>query len=59
MRRKSAAKSTDWVRRQDYPKDIGEEFHKYPMVTAKELRHLRERPRQVRMLTRDFIDGRL
>lgn len=29
----------------------------YPMVTAKELRRRRERPRQVKMLTREFTDG--
>ena len=30
----------------------------YPLVTAKDLRNRRERPRQVKMLTREFIDGR-
>lgn len=29
----------------------------YPLVTAKELRRRRERPRQVKMLTREFTDG--
>ncbi|THC97603.1 hypothetical protein EYZ11_002893 [Aspergillus tanneri] len=30
----------------------------YPLVTAKDLRYNRERPRRIRMLTREFIDGR-
>lgn len=34
-----------------------EQLQAYPLVTAKELRHHRERPRQVKMLTREFIDG--
>lgn len=46
-----------WTKRGDYPKDIDEEYRKYPTVTAKELRNRRERPRQVKMLTREFIDG--
>lgn len=47
-----------WHRRGDYPKDIEEELKTYPLVTAKDLRNRRERPRQVKMLTREFIDGR-
>ena len=46
-----------WTKRGDYPKDIDEEYRKFPTVTAKELRNRRERPRQVKMLTREFIDG--
>lgn len=46
-----------WNRRGDYPKDISEEFKTYPLVTAKDLRNRRERPRQVKMMTREFIDG--
>lgn len=46
-----------WTKRGDYPKDIDKEYQTYPTVTAKELRNRRERPRQVKMLTREFIDG--
>lgn len=46
-----------WTKRGDYPKNIEEEYRTYPTVTAKELRNRRERPRQVKMLTREFIDG--
>jgi hypothetical protein len=48
-----------WTKRGDYPKNIDEEYWSYPTVTAKDLRNRRERPRQVKMLTREFIDGRL
>lgn len=46
-----------WTRREDYPLDFKETMS-YPLVTAKELRRNRERPRRIRMLTREFIDGR-
>lgn len=46
-----------WTKRGDYPRDITEELRTYPLVTAKELRNRRERPRQVKMLTREFIEG--
>lgn len=48
-----------WTKRGDYPKNIDEEYWSYPTVTAKDLRNRRERPRQVKMLTREFIDGKL
>lgn len=47
-----------WTKRGDINKNIDEEYQTYPTVTAKELRNRRERPRQVKMLTREFIDGR-
>ena len=47
-----------WTKRGDVPKNIDEEYWSYPLVTAKELRNRRERPRQVKMLTREFIDGK-
>lgn len=47
-----------WQQRTElFPVDMTEEFRKYPMVTAKELRSRRDRPRRVKMLTRDFIEG--
>jgi len=47
-----------WVPRQHvYPSDRTEEFSRYPMVTANMLRSRRERPKRVKMLLRDFIEG--
>jgi hypothetical protein len=40
-----------------FPQDMAEEYSKFPMVTADQLRERRERPRRVKMLTRDFIEG--
>jgi len=49
---------SNWQQRTDlFPQDRSEEFKKYPMVTADGLRTRRERPRRVKMLTRDFIEG--
>jgi hypothetical protein len=57
-RRKTADDGMYWTKRDDYPKDIREELRTYPFVTAKDLRHRRGRPREVKMLTREFIDGK-
>jgi hypothetical protein len=47
-----------WQQRTDvFPQDMSAEYAKYPMVTADQLRGRRERPRRVKMLTRDFIEG--
>lgn len=40
-----------------FPMDMAEEYEKFPMVTADQLRSRRERPRRVKMFTRDFIEG--
>ncbi|GAD94209.1 COG1565 domain protein [Paecilomyces variotii No. 5] len=58
-KRRGTDDSMMWHKRDDYPKDITEELKTYPLVTAKDLRHQRERPRQVKMLTREFIDDSL
>lgn len=58
-KRKGADNGQLWTKRGDYPKDtLMEELETYPMVTAKDLRHRRERPKQVKMWTREFIDGK-
>ena len=44
-------------RKHAYPQERTQEFERYPMVTADMLRNRRERPRRVKMLLRDFIDG--
>lgn len=47
-----------WQQRMEgFPADMAQEYEKYPMVTADQLRGRRERPRRVKMLTRDFIEG--
>jgi len=48
----------NWQPRSDiFKQDMSEEFKKYPMVTVNELRNYKERPRRVKMLMRDFIEG--
>ncbi|KAL1985717.1 hypothetical protein VTN96DRAFT_7465 [Rasamsonia emersonii] len=58
-RRKNTDDGMFWTKRDDYPRDIEEQLRTFPLVTAKDLRHHRERPRQVKMLTREFIDDSL
>src|SRR5450755_81961 len=49
---------SNWQQRTDiFQMDMSEEYKKYPMVTADQVRGRRERPRRVKMLTRDFIEG--
>src|SRR5450432_700565 len=49
---------SNWQQRTDIlPVDKSEDYNRYPMVTASQLRARRERPRRVKMLTRDFIEG--
>lgn len=39
------------------PEDRREEFAEYPYISLQELKMRTERPRKVKMLLRDFIDG--
>ncbi|KAI5296445.1 hypothetical protein KEM52_002404 [Ascosphaera acerosa] len=51
---------TIWRQRLDnFPKELTEEMHDYPMVTSKELRSRVSRPRRVKMLASDFIEDSL
>jgi hypothetical protein len=57
-RRRKPDDGTYWRQRMDeFPKDISTELREYPLVTSGHLRSRRERPKQVNMLTRDFIEG--
>ena len=50
--------TSDWQQRTDiFPPDKLRDFERYPMITADALRSRRERPRRVKMLARDFIEG--
>ncbi|KAJ8066262.1 hypothetical protein OCU04_005344 [Sclerotinia nivalis] len=58
--KETSKNESHWQQRTDlFPVDMMEEFNKYPMVTADQLRGRRERPRRVKMLTRDFIEDSL
>lgn len=53
-----SGQTSNWQQRTDiFPPDKLRDYEKYPMVTADALRSRRERPRRVKMLTRDFIEG--
>ena len=55
-----ARRESDWQQRTEIlPPDKIKEFDKYPMVTADTLKTRRERPKRVKMLARDFIEGDL
>ncbi|KAI1115692.1 S-adenosyl-L-methionine-dependent methyltransferase [Nemania sp. NC0429] len=50
----------NWQQRTElFSLDMSEEYNKYPMVTANDLRTRRDRPRKVKMLMRDFIEDSL
>ncbi len=52
--------TSSWQQRSDiFPPDKLRDYERYPMVTADALRSRRERPRRVKMLARDFIEGDL
>ncbi len=54
----NSRQESPWQQRTElFPQDKSEDFKKYPMVTADGLRNRRERPKRVKMLTRDFIEG--
>ena len=47
-----------WQQRIDaFPKDMSKQLREYPKVTANDLRHRTQRPRRVKMLAREFIEG--
>ncbi|KXJ86262.1 S-adenosyl-L-methionine-dependent methyltransferase [Microdochium bolleyi] len=51
---------SDWQQRTElFSLDMADQYHDYPMVTADDLRRTRSRPRQVKMLMRDFIEDSL
>ncbi|KAJ1327925.1 SAM-dependent methyltransferase [Microdochium nivale] len=51
---------SDWQQRTElFTLDMADQYRDYPMVTADELRRTRSRPRQVKMLMRDFIEDSL
>ncbi|KAK4239682.1 hypothetical protein C8A03DRAFT_13919 [Achaetomium macrosporum] len=51
---------SNWQQRTDlFQQDMSEEFQRYPMVTAMDLRGRKERPRRVKMFMRDFIEDSL
>lgn len=50
--------ASDWQMRTDvFPLDKLRDYERYPMVTSDMLRSRRERPKRVKMLARDFIEG--
>ena len=54
-----ASGGSTWQQRIDaFPKDMSKQLREYPRVTAQDLRHRTQRPRRVKMLTREFMDGR-
>ncbi|EXJ66911.1 uncharacterized protein A1O5_10106 [Cladophialophora psammophila CBS 110553] len=59
-KRDDAGGGSTWQQRIDaFPKDMSRQLKEYPMVSAHDLRHRTQRPRRVKMLTREFIDDSL
>ncbi|RMZ74842.1 hypothetical protein DV737_g5681, partial [Chaetothyriales sp. CBS 132003] len=51
---------SNWQQRLDaFPRDISQDVKEAPRVTSEELRHRVNRPRRVKMYTRDFIEDSL
>ncbi|RVX69853.1 hypothetical protein B0A52_05687 [Exophiala mesophila] len=49
-----------WQQRTDIlPRDVTQQIKEFPRITAKDLRHRTQRPRRVKMYTRDFIEDSL
>ena len=47
-----------WQQRIDaFPKDMSKQLREYPKVTSVDLRNRSHRPRRVKMLARDFVEG--
>jgi hypothetical protein len=47
-----------WQQRIDaFPKDMSKQLREYPKVTSVDLRNRLHRPRRVKMLARDFVEG--
>lgn len=56
--RASKNDESNWQQRTELmPQDMSGEYSRYPTVTAEQLRGRKERPRRVKMLMRDFIEG--
>ncbi|KAG9233557.1 S-adenosyl-L-methionine-dependent methyltransferase [Amylocarpus encephaloides] len=56
----TTSSESHWQQRNDtFPLDMSDEYQRYPMVTADQLRGRKERPRRVKMWTRDFIEDSL
>jgi len=55
---KAAHAAGEWQAKSPFLQfDMTEEFKRYPMITAEQLSKRKERPRRVKMLVRDYIDG--
>ncbi|KAI9806648.1 MAG: hypothetical protein M1825_006105 [Sarcosagium campestre] len=53
-------RESNWQQRTDlFAADKTDEYKRYPMLTASQLRTRKDRPRRVKMLTRDFIEDSL
>lgn len=60
MRSTKSRNESSWQQRTTFlPAHRRDEYKSFPLVTAKQLKTRKERPRQVRMLMRDFIEDSL